>query len=255
MKLIYGLIIAFGFLTRLPIAKKVDWNKENISIAIPLFSVVGLVMGTLLYIIIFLLKKTPLIGELNALIILFTWLILTGGLHMDGLSDLVDALSSNSDRNRILEIMSDSHIGAFGVISIVMQLLSKYILLLGLINYNCNFLMSLIIPRLMASYAIINYDTAKKNGFAAFFKSSVSRVHNIYTAIVGVFSFIIALIITKNMVINLAASLITIIFLLLFYHSIDKKLGGLTGDVYGASVEIGESVYLSILFILRLCQI
>ena len=59
-------------------------------------------------------------------------IIVTGGLHLDGLSDTADGFYSYRDKEKILEIMKDSRIGAFGVISIVLDILLKYIILSNL---------------------------------------------------------------------------------------------------------------------------
>ena len=67
---------------------------------------------------------------LLALLLLGLWTWVTGGLHLDGLADLADALgASHSNPARFLEVLKDPHLGSFGVIALVLMLLSKFVLL------------------------------------------------------------------------------------------------------------------------------
>jgi adenosylcobinamide-GDP ribazoletransferase len=73
----------------------------------------------------------PWTGALAALV---AWVAVTGALHLDGLSDLADAIgAAHKDRERLLAVMADPHVGSFGVIAIVLQLIAKLVLLHGLI--------------------------------------------------------------------------------------------------------------------------
>jgi adenosylcobinamide-GDP ribazoletransferase len=68
---------------------------------------------------------------LGALLALLAWVWVTGALHLDGLCDLADALgAAHGDRNRLLAVLADPHVGAFGVVALVLQLLTKLVLLM-----------------------------------------------------------------------------------------------------------------------------
>ena len=120
-----GLIEALRFLTRLPLPgapgpfhRCAKW-----------FPLVGLVIGAFLEIALRLGEKVdPWLGALACLLV---WAWITGALHLDGLADTADALgASHGNRERFIEILSDPHVGAFGAVSLVLQIASKLVLLM-----------------------------------------------------------------------------------------------------------------------------
>ncbi|RMB55130.1 cobalamin-5'-phosphate synthase [Sphingomonas sp. PP-CE-3A-406] len=121
------LVVAFGFLTRLPMPR-IDVGAEDFATAIRFYPIVGLAIGALV----------AAAGWLGALVdpwtgacaALLTWIAVTGALHLDGLADLADGLgAAHGDRTRLLAVMADPHIGSFGVVAIAGQMLAKLVLL------------------------------------------------------------------------------------------------------------------------------
>ena len=121
------LIIAFSFLTRLPMPR-VESDSADFAAAIRYYPLVGLAIGGL---IVAGYRGGALIDQwLGALAALVVWVFVTGALHLDGLGDLADATgAAHRDRERLIAVMADPHIGSFGVIAIVLQLLAKLVLL------------------------------------------------------------------------------------------------------------------------------
>ncbi|MEG8017438.1 adenosylcobinamide-GDP ribazoletransferase [Sphingomonas sp. LR55] len=121
------LIVAFGFLTRLPMPR-VDVEAEDFAAAIRCYPVVGLAIGLIV-------AAAGWLGTLvdpwtGACAALLAWIAVTGALHLDGLADLADGLgAAHGDRTRLLTVMADPHIGSFGVVAIVGQVLAKLVLL------------------------------------------------------------------------------------------------------------------------------
>ncbi len=121
------LIVALSFLTRLPVPR-VPADGDDFAASIRWYPVVGLAIGAGVALagwsgaLI-----DPWVGALAALIM---WIAITGALHLDGLGDLADGLgAAHGDRTRLLAVMADPHIGSFGVVAIVSQLLAKLVLL------------------------------------------------------------------------------------------------------------------------------
>lgn len=121
------LIVAFGFLTRLPMPR-VEMGAGTFAAAIRVYPIVGFAIGLLV----------AMAGWLGALVdpwtgacaALLTWIAVTGALHLDGLADLADGLgAAHGDRTRLLAVMADPHIGSFGVVAIAGQMLAKLVLL------------------------------------------------------------------------------------------------------------------------------
>ena len=124
------LILALSFLTRLPMPR-VQADEADFARAIRLYPVAGLVIGAIVAGALWLgARIDPWAGALAALV---AWVWVTGALHLDGLADLSDGLgAAHGDRSRLLSVMADPHIGSFGVVALVTQLLAKLVLLHGL---------------------------------------------------------------------------------------------------------------------------
>ena len=121
------LIVAFGFLTRLPMPR-VAVEADDFAAAIRFYPLVGLAIGVLVALAGWLgAHVDPWTGACAALL---AWIAVTGALHLDGLADLADGLgAAHGDRTRLLAVMADPHIGSFGVVAIAGQMIAKLVLL------------------------------------------------------------------------------------------------------------------------------
>lgn len=125
------LLLAIGFLTRLPVPR-VEAGPGDFAAAIRWYPLVGLVVGVLVAGAGWAgARVDPWVGALAALAV---WVWVTGALHLDGLADLTDGLgAAHGDladgRGRLLAVMADPHLGSFGVVALVLQLLAKLVLL------------------------------------------------------------------------------------------------------------------------------
>ncbi|OYY95510.1 MAG: adenosylcobinamide-GDP ribazoletransferase [Hydrogenophilales bacterium 28-61-23] len=124
-----GLILAVQFLTRLPTPRVRDFQADDLARAAIWFPLVGLLVGALVASALFLgARVDPWLGALLGLLV---WVWVTGALHLDGLADLADALgAAHGDKKRLLDVLADPHVGAFGVVALVLQLLAKLVLLM-----------------------------------------------------------------------------------------------------------------------------
>lgn len=234
-----GLILALQFMSTIPVKKQVDFNRENIRSAIAFFPVVGLIIGLASGAVYYLLAGSS--GTVGSIAALAVSVILTGGLHLDGLSDMMDGFLANRDRDRTMEIMKDSRIGSFGTISLILVLLAKFTFITELGPSNWWMIpVSIVNGRFTAAYMISKFPSARTEGLGSLFKESQPG------RLVGiVFSaYAIALLLTKPAYLIAAAGAI------LCGHSIGiwsiRKINGLTGDVYGAGIELSETLSLAI---------
>lgn len=231
--MIRSLILMFQFMTRLPIPIQIDMDKKTISKGILFLPLVGMVVGAISWIVYYLLSFIN--RDVAALGAMVANVIATGGLHIDGLSDTCDGFFSARSRDRILEIMKDSRIGTFGVIAIIIVLLSKYILISNLSQDILPATLILVFgaSRFGAALLITFGKSARPGGLGDMFSSSSIKGYFwlsaiIFTAIGAVFggwAFIAALI-------------VVIVSSLLLMRRSYKIIGGLTGDVYGAGIEL-----------------
>ena len=121
-------ICAVQFLTRLPTPQIKDFAAEDLSRAAAFFPLVGLIIGAVLAgAVTALAKVDPWIAGLVGVVM---WVWITGGLHLDGLADVADALgAAHRSPERFLEVLRDPHVGAFAVIVIALQIAAKLVLL------------------------------------------------------------------------------------------------------------------------------
>ena len=110
-----SLCIAFATYSRLPVPR-VEWSERSLRYAVCFFPLIGAVIGALEYLWLWLAGLLALPALLRGAVAAAVPLLVTGGIHADGLCDTVDALSSHKDRETMLQILKDSHCGAFAVI-------------------------------------------------------------------------------------------------------------------------------------------
>src|SRR5687768_16835130 len=121
-----SLRLALGFLTRLPVGAAVV-DEASFGRALGWFPLVGAGLGALLLVGAWVLEPV-LAPSLCAAALVAFWAYATGGLHLDGVADVFDAFSGGrGDRERTLEIMRDSRIGAHGAVALVLVLLTKFV--------------------------------------------------------------------------------------------------------------------------------
>src|SRR5689334_3119978 len=111
-------------MTTLPIRLPEDWSAGDSGRAAVWYPLVGLVIGAITWLV---WKGAELVFPrfVTGILALIVWVTLTGGLHLDGLADCFDGLFSSLTPERRLEIMKDPHVGAFGVIGLILILVLK----------------------------------------------------------------------------------------------------------------------------------
>ncbi|MDX8388144.1 MAG: adenosylcobinamide-GDP ribazoletransferase [Ghiorsea sp.] len=117
-------ISTWSFLTLFPWPR----NSKTSPPQLAMMPLVGLTLGFILYLtsLIF----SGLTPQVTTVIVLLLWLISTGFLHLDGLADLVDGLAaSHRDKNKLLDVMKEPHIGSFAVVALILLILCKFVLL------------------------------------------------------------------------------------------------------------------------------
>lgn len=132
---LFGLILALQFLTRIPLPIACPWTPATRRWAIRAYPLVGLLIGSVLALSALLLSFIASPAPITALLLLSLWVALSGGLHLDGVMDLADALGSNQPLERRWEIMKDAQIGSFGILALLFLLAWKGVLLWALVAY------------------------------------------------------------------------------------------------------------------------
>jgi len=229
-----GLILAFQFLTRIPMPELVDFKKDELSSSAVWFPVVGLSIGLLLLLTAqFGMSANPWIA---ALLVLLLWTGITGGLHLDGAADLADALgAAHRDPERFLAVMKDPHTGSFGVIAIVATIITKLVAVAWLVeSQSIDIWALLLIPAWARLGAIFWSQTLAplSPGSGEAFVWQVSK--NIYW-VWGITLFALSL-----FFVSLLFAIAAVASLLLWRAYLKWRLNGMSGDCLGAGIEYCE---------------
>lgn len=241
-------ITCLEFLTRVRFSKRTDWRDEDFSRSVPYFPLVGLVIGSLLAAVNYCLFyiETPLF--LRVTLLLLAEIIITGGLMYDGFMDTADGVFSARSRERMLEIMKDSHVGSNAVLAIIILLLLKIAAYLELSGETLTWVlltMSVATRTFMVVF-IVNFPYARKEGIGHMFTKYAKPFYT-YIAFA-----VCAGIIAACGLQYLAVAGICFTVTLIIAQYLKTQLGGLTGDTYGALTECGNVIYLlTAVFLLR----
>ena len=226
---------AFAMFSKIPMPM-VDWKKENIKFMMCFFPFVGTAIGILTWLAGGILGVHAVLEPFFLAVILTVIpVFVTGGIHVDGLLDTSDALSSWQERTRRLEILKDSHAGAFAIITACVYFilwLGAWDQLLG--NYNGICIMSLgfMMSRCLSGIGVITLPKANASGTVAEFsrKAEDKKVHNILVIYLVILAAVMIWIQPVWGVSMLGTALLVFAF---YRHKAMKYFGGTTGDLSG----------------------
>jgi adenosylcobinamide-GDP ribazoletransferase len=228
-------LAALQFLTSLPVKR--DISPEQLGRATVWFPLVGLLLGLVLAALDWLLEPVLPGAAVNALLIVVL-VALTGALHLDGLADTCDGMAGYRTREERLEVMRDSHTGAFGVVGIVLVLLVQYVALNSVPSaLKIPVLVFMpVLSRWAMVYAVFAFPYARPEGLGMAYKQAtrwpqfaLATLMMVTVAVLLLpFFFVMGLLILPGVWLITTA--------LAFY--LKHKLGGLTGDCYGAVNEV-----------------
>lgn len=239
MSLARPVAVAVQFLTRLPTWVE-DVTGEDLGRSIPFFPLAGALLGAALAGLAAALPgRVPV--AMGAVLLVAAHAFLTGGLHLDGLADLFDGLSGGAgDRARTLAIMKDSRIGAHGATALVLALLLKVAALAALLGRRDLF--ALLAFPAVARFAVVPlvvwFPYARPEGLGKPFHGGGRGWH---VPLAAVFAAAAGAGMGAHAVVPVMAGLLAAGAAAV---AVQRRLGGLTGDVYGACIELAEVGFL-----------
>lgn len=228
-----------SFFTRLPVPY-VEYEEKRYIKGIKTIPFVGVVLGLILYIVSFLGRWLD--PQVTALVLLMTYIFITGGLHLDGLADTCDGVFSGRDREKMLEIMKDSRIGSFGVLSMLF-FFSFYGVMYQFLPREA----LLILPVVGKSAPLISAalaDYARPSGMGQLLVDNI-KGREVVIAVGLPFLMAMALPLAHssvNMALLVGCALGELSVVLLTAW-LKKKLGGITGDTHGMVCEVSQMVF------------
>ncbi|MCK4261320.1 MAG: adenosylcobinamide-GDP ribazoletransferase [Halanaerobiales bacterium] len=234
-----NLILMTQLMTRIPIPIPVDFKNEELGKGNVYFPFIGAIIGVILAIVYSLVFYLFGDGFLRGILVMVAYLWASGGLHMDGISDTFDGLWSNRSRERMLEIMKDSRLGVYGTLILIVTMLT----LVGTVQELQGQWQWLILAPMLGRYgcvvgnAISKY--AREDGMGKYFIQNC-----------GIRELLLASLYTwpLTFIISGVSGLIVLVFVMaftyLFTRWVQNKIGGITGDVIGAVIELNQLLVL-----------
>ncbi|MFA5523112.1 MAG: adenosylcobinamide-GDP ribazoletransferase [Tissierellales bacterium] len=236
-----SMLLMITFFTRIPIRYNYEYDEKDFIKGIKFLPMIGLIIGAAMYIPA-LFKDfihMPVISLLSWII----YLCMTGGLHIDGLADTFDGLFSNRGKDQILEIMRDSRIGAFGVLSILFLVIWNLIFTSYI---DTRFI--ILVPVVGRSAAILSASISKYaregQGMGKAFVEKCGAKEAIFAVI---FSSILTILFLNPKAIIILT--ITCLVVLILTKNICRKIGGMTGDTIGAVIELSQGIFIFVMYI------
>lgn len=244
-----AIVIAFSMYSKIPMPK-VEWNKRNMKYALCFFPFVGIFIALLM----FLIGNFGYKMEWNLLLFSTTMSVIpvmvTGGIHLDGMLDTIDALSSYGSKEKKLEILKDPHAGAFAMIGALVYFLislglwsevSKECLVMVCVSYT--------ISRTLSGLSVVTFPLAKNSGLACTFqenahKKKVGLVMLLYFIVEAVF------LIWLQPYVGVACIVGALLLFGYYYYMCKKYFGGVSGDLAGYFLQICELILLAVVVII-----
>jgi adenosylcobinamide-GDP ribazoletransferase len=226
-------VLMLGFFTRIPVPQ-IEYTEERYVKGIPLLPFVGAVSGGLLLCVFQLSRWLPM--PVVSLFLFLVYLLITGGLHLDGLGDSCDALFSGRDPERMLEIMKDSRSGSFGVLGLIFAS-AAYLVLLNYAPWQAVLLFPVVgkvTPALASSWS----PYIRAQGMAELFCQNATK---------GVLAFDALLCIAAGFLLGIPfgiAAIIALFACVALVLRVKHILGGITGDILGLACEVTQLVFL-----------
>lgn len=232
-----------------------DWNDKNTKYMITAFPLVGVVCGFFNIFIFYLASFFNLSNLLTSILLVVSPIVITGGIHLDGYCDTKDALSSHQPIEKKLLILSDPHIGAFGVLSLFCYLLLNFAILFEIEKNITNLVLiatTFIISRCFSGIGVCSIQSAKNSGLAKTFSDSADKIKVRFTLILSLVFVFLFITLFIDIFYSIAIFFTAILTYLSWKNMILKEFNGLTGDLSGYFTQKVELYLLCCILVLEL---
>ena len=237
---------ALQLLTIIPVKIKAAVDERELGRSTAFFPLVGAAQGIILVgANLLFLRFLP--TDIASGLVLVVLILTNGGFHLDGFADTIDGLAGGSTKEERLNIMKDSRIGAIGVVAIVLLLLLKFVAINNLPPAAKNYILFLL--------PVVGKWSMVPMAYWADYARPTGGLGKAFTEHTGIKEFLLATIFA------LAASVILLSWYGLVYAGImfidvylltiffKRKLGGVTGDVFGFQSEVSEVIFLLLIIV------
>lgn len=235
-----SLAIAFQMYSRIPIPS-FEWDERSMRYVMCYFPLIGLVIGGLECLWFWLSSVLHLPAMVGGAVAAALPFLITGGIHMDGFCDTVDALSSQQDRERRLEILKDSHAGAFAIIFAGVYLVLDYAGWTAVAGWKTlgAVCVGFVLSRALSALALVTFRGARKKGMLQGFQDTARKRTVMIVMLVYIVLCAAAMIVLRGWLGLIMAGMNGLVFF--YYRLISyQKFGGTTGDLAGWFLQLAE---------------
>ena len=245
MWLLNAMIIAIAMYSKIPMPR-VDWNEKNMRYAMCFFPLVGVIIGVLEIVAGNLITVWKGEGTFfYAVVLTLIPVFITGGIHLDGFADTMDAKSSYGDREKKLEILKDPHTGAFAIIS----LCCYFLLCVGIFSEMRTerlFSAALVFVFSLSGISVVSFQAAKNSGLLRTFQDGAQKRNVRIVLIFWLFATVVGFFLTAGLC-GVAAAAVGLAVFSYYYQFSRKQFGGITGDLAGYFLQLCELFMLAVL--------
>jgi adenosylcobinamide-GDP ribazoletransferase len=236
-------LVATQFLTRLPVNPIEEFSTDRLAASTVFFPLVGLLVGAggvLLHLVL-----SPYAnGSVVVVVILIYLVAVTGGLHEDALADAADGFGGGWEREQVLAIMRDSRIGTFGAIALVLSLLGRFVFLTNLPvqRFSAYLVAGQVLSR-WTTLALAYFLPAARVGSSQ--AGPLAQKISAGSLLIGTIlaAGIVGIFLRQRAAWLLLVALGMVVLTGAYYR---RRIGGVTGDCFGATIQITElAVYFS----------
>ncbi len=246
---IKSFLVALQFLTSIPIPLKSELSLNQLGGSTLYFPVAGLVIGGILAGVNWVLNLILPSPVTNALLIV-ALVIVTGAMHLDGLSDTCDGMAGHKTVEERWKVMHDSHAGAFGVVGVILVLLVQYVALnhIPADKMTATLLFLPSVSRWAMVYAIYAYPYARPAGLGKAYKEATGWLQFAGATVItlAIAGALFPLFYVTGFILIGGALIVTTGLAFYFKY----KFAGLTGDTYGATNEAAEVMTLIFIIVI-----
>ena len=247
MWLLNAMIIAIAMYSKIPMPR-VDWNEKNMRYAMCFFPLVGVIIGVLEIVAGNLITIWKGEGTFfYAVVLTLIPVFITGGIHLDGFADTMDAKSSYGDREKKLEILKDPHTGVFAIIS----LCCYFLLCVGIFSEMRTerlFAAALVFvfSRSLSGISVVTFQAAKNSGLLRTFQDGAQKRNVRIVLIFWLLAAGVGFYLTAGLC-GGAAAVVGLAVFFYYYQFSRKQFGGITGDLAGYFLQLCELFMLAVL--------
>lgn len=252
MKVLRSIALAFSMFSRIPVPK-VEWKEENMGYIFCAFPLIGVVIGLCLWGWVWLCAVLGFGVFLQAAGLALLPVLVTGGIHLDGFCDTIDALASHAEPARKQEILKDPHNGAFAVIGVCAYFLLYFGLCTELLpDTNTLLLLTImhVLSRVFSGLSSICFHASAKKGLLSTFKESASKKGAV-VVLSGLLILCAAGMLSIDWVTGGMMLITALVCMLYLFVMSQRQFSGMSGDLAGYFLQLCELCVLAALVLMQ----